>query len=305
MNPDLAYAFETLRKPIRWRALAPQSPVMSGYVNTLDELVNVAAASMRGWDVYIGLNHIPTDQRPLAKNVCEWEWLLVDLDPADGIILGPEDVIPVLDNIANLIGTELAPDILHTGNGIHIWLRLEQDVLVNAEQAQHCARRFLKLINPGKSRFQVDPSTGDLARIARLPGSINQRTGRMAQFIQAGQSKDAIPASRIVALSAGHDEPTSECEHPESDGTWRDVWSHLTATAQNFIEHGAFKGERHDRLWHTARKLRELGVGELSAWEALLNAAEHCDPMLDARDVRRVVRQEWSRDDFPEGPKAA
>jgi hypothetical protein len=296
VNDDIAYTFNLLRKPVRWRALRDRTAPMSGWASSLDELESIAAASTRGWDVYVGLNPVNRNVRPLASNVSAWEWLLVDLDPVRGS--EPDllaSVYSTVGHIQRLTETKLTPEWIYTGNGTHLWLHIDQDISLDPGAIAAASKAFLRAIDPGDPQIKVDPSTSDLARLARLPGTVNQRTGRWSKFLQRGGGRGTVKASTIMRFLPNAYAPA---DPQQIAATWREAWSHLTNRAQSFLDAGAGQGSRHESLWHAARKLFELGVSETSAKEALDYAAEQCQPPLAPADVNRVLREEWHKERY-------
>jgi hypothetical protein len=104
----------------------------------------------------------------------------------------------------------------------------------------------------------------------RCPGTRNVKTGRFAKFIHA---TDHVFSGLADLLVLGTPE-TALFDPPMPEGvaegqTWQDVFSHLTRTAQQYLTQGQAEPGRHQKMWHTAKKLKELGVTRDEARRAL------------------------------------
>ena len=124
-----------------------------------------------GKNVYLCLNPVPKAQgtrRAKAKDVGRTHALLIDIDPDDG---PPELPLQVARDIHARYGGAL----IDSGRGAQVWAQLHPKI---------DRRRFLRAV---ARRFtclgiKIDP-TQDPARLARLPGYTNSRTGRRACLI--------------------------------------------------------------------------------------------------------------------------
>lgn len=283
---------------LRWTALRDGGETMNGVAYNHQQLEGVARASERGWNCYVLLNHAETTahRRPHADEINEWRYILVDCDPVNDT-LHQKDVDEIHARAEHLLDRLLDVPIIHSGRGIQIWLPIRCPALVWQPAAVSAATRaFLNQLRPPAGAPVKVDLLGDLARIARLPGSINQRTKVRAQFLHCPEDPTRIPAEDIMkylpsnwaAMSAN--QVAEKCW--DTLESWRTAWSHLTARAQNFLEHGAPAGERHEACWHTVDKLRAFGVSEESARECVEYAAYVlCVPSLESSYVERVFRR--------------
>lgn len=184
------------------------------------------------------------------------------------------------------------PIIIDSGRGMQAWIRLEDVVLddVNPSTKIHSlandditpairrssARRvngyWLKKLDKhlGVTHgCRIDTSVSDLPRVMRCPGTINVKTGREARFEHATEHVFSGLAHLLVAGT-----PDAAMEDPEPPAIaagqrWQKVFSFLTLMAQTYLTHGQEEPGRHKVMWHTAKKLRELGVDRPEAAKAL------------------------------------
>lgn len=314
MNDDVLRTWDLIAAgptpKLRWTALRDGGETMNGVSYNPQQLEGVASASQRGWNCYVLLNHAETTlhRRPHAMDVNEWRYVLIDCDPTLNSLysLYREDINEIHRRAEQLLDRLLDVPIIHSGRGIQVWLPIECPALVWQPAAVSAATRtFLsKLLPEPGARVKLD-LLGDLARLARLPGSINQRTKATARFLHCPKDPTRVPAEDIMKYLPSNWATMSANQVAErcwdTLESWRTAWSHLTARAQSFLEHGAPAGERHEACWHTVDKLRAFGVSEESARECVEYAAYVlCAPPLEAsyveRVFRRVYREGGSRD---------
>lgn len=257
-----------------------------------------------GFNTYYHIN--PSSHAfPLLKgsreHIIAWRHLLIDLDP-----IGE----PVPIELAFDLARETARgagimddlyDIVWSGRGVQLLLRVQ---LVEAEYRPELIERacmmFLRSIpEPTLWPVKVDTTTYDLARVARVPGSINQRTGRHAEYMGIGSGFLLDPWG-ILDLAAAAPEPapsTARVSIPPDINLPR-AWllAHLNHTAIDFIFYGAEYPSRHRAAYVTALALRDLGVDEERATQVVLSGAARCRPRpLDADDAVRQVQSAYNR----------
>ena len=256
-----------------------------------------------GWNVYVAPN--PTSymggERHAAKDVSHWSYLLIDVDPVCRCERIGTNVVNLCDTCAGeanpmwFVGEALellmdatghstgaTPIVIDSGRGAQAWIRLNDVRLDNNEPIDRKIARktnsyWLKWLDEEMGyRYgcQIDTSTSDLPRVMRCPGIFNVKTGKMAKFFQPSPTIYALMHERLIAGV-----PKSVFEEPEVPGLeagqkWQQVFPHLTLTAQNYLLYGQEEPGRHKVVWHTARKLAELGVTREEARRALRRANE-------------------------------
>jgi hypothetical protein len=138
-----------------------------------------AAANFAGQpDVFCAVGMTTTrlgaKQRAKASQVAAIAGMWLDLDVGEGGVPTREDAFEVA-------AAHLAPTILiDSGHGIHAWYLLPEPWIFTTReqqtQAASLARRFVALHaqTAARSGWRID-SVGDLARLMRLPGTLNAK----------------------------------------------------------------------------------------------------------------------------------
>jgi hypothetical protein len=277
---------------VRWFAKSDRGNV-GGIARTPEMLVNAARLSEHsGYNMYVTLN--PTNER-ICKRICaadvtHWAFVLVDLDPPLNAVHTANDTEPVMRRLLDL---GLRPAIIETGRGVQYWLRFKPQLIMTPEE-----RRYWPDVNRGflthlrayvPEGWRID-LTADLARIARMPGSLNQRTGGRAGLLDPGRVENdaAVDVLRSFYVAS----PTPPHQSGDSEGReWTEVMDDLTLRAKTYINFGATEGSRHESCHHLCRTLREHGVSQESALEAMRLANEACYETLHERELLTILKQ--------------
>lgn len=303
--------------------------IAGDYARTFRELALFASAS-EGCNVYVAPNptEATTGVRHSAADVTHWSWLLLDFDPVCGCpksddpldedekcvtCLGQAAPLQALDVGLRLLEQWLwfdfhgqPPIIIDSGRGAQAWIRLDDwtlndsgdslglDESIDRKVARKVTGYWLKRLAEfvGYSHgCRVDTSTSDLPRVMRCPGTVNQKTGRLALFEIASTCRydgitqrlvDGVPPAAMV-------DPVVEGVVPGQK--WTKVFPHLTKTAQDYLKFGQVEPGRHKVMWHTAKKLQELGVTREEAYRALAraNALRGRDEELEADQIGHAL----------------
>jgi hypothetical protein len=215
-----------------------------------------------------------------------------------------------LDAALNLLGmwhrTDFAVDPplrIDSGRGVQAWIRLADIILDDRQQEGRfigmaydvmrgkpmkptgiCTRSTARRVNGYWLRMldenlgtafgcRIDTSVSDLPRVMRCPGTINMKTGREASIIDSDWGKYYSLAQSLVDNT-----PDSVMVDPEPPSglragmTWQEATVHLTLTAKEYLSSGRDEPGRHKVMWHTAKKLQEVGVTRAEARRALKRA---------------------------------
>lgn len=286
-------------KHVRWFATS-EANNLGGIAHSPQSLESVARLSHVGYNCYVTLN--PTNTRPTKRinqnDVTHWAFLLLDLDPLDKNA-DVNDAIGWLDyDLTPYGGIDLVPTILRSGRGVQGWLRFAPREIDSEEQRRYFVgvnRGFLKTMRRNIPKGWRLDMTSDLARIARMPGSLHQTTGIQAEIECFGRMQTKLETDRFIKQ---YYEPIP-LQSFESDGTekeWFEVQEELTFAAKNFILMGALEGERHRTCQHTCKTLQERGVSKMSAFEALMLGNEACKSPLAEREVRGILEQVYKKE---------
>lgn len=285
---------------VRWMAKDNKTGLVWGdFARSRAELI-AAARHYQDRDFYVA----PNPARPSGgvrhstRDVTHWAWLLVDLDPEEAESTPRTVVDEALLWLGEWSGVDLDGDahVINSGRGMQAWIPFEPFLLDPATRrdAPRIMRWWLHKLDVKLGMIEgcrVDTTSSDLPRIMRCPGTINRRTGYMARFDRMTQSENRGMRERLrVAV------PPEVLIEPETSGScvglpWQYAVSHVTRRAKRFLEEGWQEPGRHEAMWHTARKLAELGISKEEGLKALVwgnrmcrNGRGEISP-LDGKDV--------------------
>ena len=325
MADALAWQLRPGDTSLRWFARRPFDGVLGGVVKSRQGTLRLLRNLNGRADLYWGIN--PSDKmtgvRVSAKDITHWSNVLIDVDPVlpDADPLAAADFY--IDRASHLLDQELHPTVIHSGRGAQVILSLVPLALDDhlRRQVRAAVGAFLRAVSWSGSgsaphapalapclhqdgeppvlsqRGQtpvhgciVDTSCSDLARVARMPETINLRTNKKAALVR-WQSHRAeafrVAPQSILALAGRVPDPVVEPTTITS--SWQSVWHLLTARAQRFIEEGSSSPGRHTAAYACARSLRDRGVQIESAERVVLKGAALCEPPLPTREATRIV----------------
>ena len=257
------------------------------------------ARTHEGFNIYVAPN--PTEstigERHSAKDVTHWSYFLIDMDPVEKEYNAREALDIALLWLGEWQGRDFKrtpPIIINSGRGVQAWIRLEDVVLddsadpvitstalnnfqpsVRWSTARRVNGYWLKKLEEKLGTThgcRIDTSVSDLPRVMRCPGTVNVKTGRRAKFIHAS---DIVFKGLASLLTVGT--PKTSMVDPEPvelkpGQPWQLVFPHLTRMAQTYLTQGQAEPGRHKVMWHTAKKLKEVGVTRAEARRALRHA---------------------------------
>ena len=137
---------------------------------------------------------------------------------------------------------------------------------------------------------RIDTSTSDLPRLMRCPATVNQKTGRETAIICPGSGQH-VGYSQLLVTGT----PATVYAEPDVNAipgrTWQLAFSDLTRMAQNYLQNGQEEPTRHKVLWHTARKLMEVGCTREEARKAVTRANSLCgeDQELSPEEIEHAI----------------
>lgn len=297
---------------VRWMARKGGS-VLGGYSKSAEGLARVTW-NLRDYNMYVQLNPTTRKQgvRCAAMDIEAWSFFVIDVDPIsmphkplEASAFFDEQLRKLAwDERGMMIGT---PAIIDSGRGIQLWYRLnderfydDEDKRLMARLAQGHTLKQLAALGP-VAGCTVDTSCSDLPRVMRMPGSVNQKTGRQAIILDKGEATPWLseflldrtpPLPKIVPLGIAGVVP------------WQKLLPHLTAKAYTFITSGVDEPGRHAACVAAAASLRDYGLDMDAAKQPLLWGASKCNPPLLATEVEPILQSVWKRrviGDFPSG----
>jgi hypothetical protein len=243
---------------------------------------------------YITLNPVSRADRtrPSSNDVSHVQAILVDIDPIEPSAQPGEALWEARDMLESMEVDPWSMTVVDSGRGIQCWIRFKP--LTVDKQLARTVKNFVNTLSAEfGTRYGcvIDSSCSDLARLARLPGTMNQKTGREARLVVEGDVQSA-------AFLFHHQEDGPivwEVPIPGLRTTWPQAAMFLTLTGREFIQFGVEQTRRHKCCYAASKSLLEAGVPEAIATEWLLKGAERCDPPLESGEVLRIVKRVYAK----------
>lgn len=266
------------------------------------------------WNLYWQLN--PTRRRdvnrPCNGDVDYLQAVLIDIDPVEEKVDPHKAVDHAVILLSSQFGVqEKSMTIMDSGRGCQIWLHTSTpnggpiDLAIQQQELQLRVAPFVRRVAAEfgtQHGCRVDTACQDMTRLARLPGTYNQKTSEGTFVVQEGEG---APPYWLVDIPADEEYTVRDVlgEGPvEATRTkWPDIVAHLTWTAYSFITDGVCEPGRHKAAVATVRNLhREIGVPIDVAQKLLLTGASRCTPSLiqkaaDLADIMRILQEEYHR----------
>jgi hypothetical protein len=302
MEDQLQQVARILGMPCTYFGKHPVRGTIGGFATSEQQFIRALTNLTRlNYDCFCNIN--PT--RPVAKKAARPDCLsfsriLLDFDPATGEPLVWERIRGAVTDVLGERG--ILPEMvtaIHTGRGIHCYLhltplRLKDDI--HRQQVERATSHLLRSLSqslPSEFPARLDSITSDLARVARCPGTINQKCGRMAHIIQvASRTTPAAFTDWLLEQPVPPSSSPSRVAQVDSQNLWR-LLPHLTDTAQQFLCEGAPEGRRHHDAFATARSLREHGVPPGQALEWVSLGGSKSQPSLTEEECRGPVKSAY------------
>lgn len=288
--------------------------------------------SCKDFNIYVAPNPTcrTTGVRHTASDVTHWSWVFFDIDPVCTCWRDDEDELhecitcqgaadpnAAMDHALDIFGDlmyenflSVPPLRIDSGRGIQCWIRVDDIPLVETAEEYAAATGYVYQRKTARKAMgywlgkvadmmgtshgcRLDTSVSDLPRVMRLPGTVNQKTGRETKILIPSRAVYTALAWRMVLDTP----PTVFYEEPArvlpTSTPWQTVFSQLTLKAQNYLMYGKDPPNRHETMWHTMVKLNECGIGREQAALATgrANALRGKDYELPAKDVLQVLTQ--------------
>jgi len=300
---QLEAVWDLLGGPIRFFAKSNQL-VEGGRCDTLASFTRTAN-NLRNWDFYVTLNPSTFSRRIKASSadITHWRRILIDIDPVtkeakedphEALLAGGM----VASHISEIIpGSLKALSVISSGRGCQMWLEIEPTKIESNEHRQRIERatsHFLRLIDTHECGCRVDPSCSDLSRVARCPGTTNQKNGGLAYFIYPTVGLTPIPAEAILSLAPN--EPIVEHESPQSFTGLAQMLPHIGQRPATFLTEGVSTPGRHSAAYAASASLRELGIPESQAVALVIAGGSYCRPILRPLEISRIVAKAYEKE---------
>ena len=245
------------------------------------------------WDVYACLNPARTTSgKPAIADITSVRWFMVDLDPIEGFNfdLHTAPVESAATTVTNWLESEVGcvPASLRinfTGRGFQIWVPVVETTDTARAQAaiKGCIAALAQDL-PAESGFKVDTTSGEISRIARLPGTVNSKTGMMARTLfRCGEgaliSVDALDKFAVMQYSVPSQPPLEGANHDQ-------ILTALSPWSREFYLHGVASSvtSRHGRGYALLQELKNLGVARNFAHQMLIYGCHRCKPPITDTD---------------------
>lgn len=295
---------------VHWMAKSPTGHAAVGSISTTPDHFVSRAARQAGWDFYVTLN--PSARsciKPNKQDISTLSCIGIDIDAP---LTGPMDKQKAATALSTALGamTGVANShiIIDSGRGIWAWLFVDPQPLedeASRESADQLIKGFteaLSVQHPDIHTFgHLDSSCAELSRLARCPGTINHRSGTMANICMDFYPIQTVEHSVLKALAHPYIEGVSlpQPPIPVTGSSLFDIAPHMNLTSRQFVLTGVTAPEsRHRRLFSSAKNLFELKVPEDLAEYMLWSGASRCIPDLNRADpgcVRRIILQIWKK----------
>jgi hypothetical protein len=247
-------------------------------------------------DCYIQLNPVskPGLIRPSNADVLQLQAILIDIDPISDDALPDRGLLACQARLEELGVGHGCRTVIDSGRGIQVWLHIHPIPIIGEGSLGRSVRRFIHALAKSMGTVagcRIDTSCADLSRLARLPGTINQKTGKPTKILDKGTPSEAYWLYRWDEEVA----PKAPRVASPIRTKWPDIELHLTKTAKDFILEGVEEPGRHKAAVAAGRSLRENNVEPGVALGFLERGAERCSPPLDPSDVQRIFHQIWGQ----------
>jgi hypothetical protein len=263
-----------------------RSGVVAGGTANRESFEGLVASNPSDADMYIGLNidACPWKQRVTAQDIVTWRYVCVDIDP----------LVPDANPLDFIVMTNLGGSVVvYSGRGIQLWYELPPTQIFDAllPDYQRRTNRFLteySALYPGTD-WCVDTKVADLPRVVRCPGTINTKTGKMAEVWAWGTG----PSKPLLDKLLGYDlAPLPEVVPLDKHLTnLFDLLPHLNVTSRRFLLHGADSPGRHSACYSTVKDLHDRGADRGAAETWTVAGAAKSLPPLPYRDTARIIKQ--------------
>lgn len=321
---------------VRWGAIHPTGKIDGGYAKTAAELADFAEAYAGwNFYVQPNPSARIGGTRARTEDITEWRWFIVDLDPiADVVPRTLTEIAHAVQAVmSGYLGhrfDDVWPVVLYSGRGIQIWYPVSPWKMLPGEEVNFTRLGGLWQSTPGffedsvtvttlqttraitlaqrywlgriaervlpKWGYAVDVSVSDLPRLARCPGTFNQKTGHLAvRFNDPVGALDGRNFLRYVP-TAVYVERRGEVRTAPDGMPWQAADPFLTRRASAWLLNGEAEPGRHWGASAAARSLAEAGVGYGQIVAALEAGGAKCRPPLtDMEYIERTAREAVER----------
>jgi hypothetical protein len=257
-----------------------------------------------GHNLYVHLNPSVARQfspKANASDVTHFTNLLVDIDPLSADAEPRKALDAATTALETLLpGSTEASSVVYSGRGFQIWVHFAGQDLRGNQELRHSVHRatsaLLGMVDCGTFGCRVDTSCSDLSRVARLPGSVNQKTGQLASYLREDYTR-LLDIGSLLVFDSGPPVRTDAPKLPPGSPVGF-VLPHLTLKAATFLTEGVDSPGRHASAYAAAASLREAGIELETAAEWVVRGGKRCDPPLPPSEciaATRCAYNGWSK----------
>jgi hypothetical protein len=247
--------------------------------------------------MYVAMN--PSKQlegkRVSGRDITHWSTICIDIDPIEAASDPSLAAWSVTAHLREILGEAVAPTVIDSGRGMQLWLRLQPlelnpDLRWRVRSAVGSLLWMLKEATPVHGCV-VDTSTSDLARVARMPETVNSKTRRRSEILERGQLLGEAGVHSILALAQPFGPPPAAfISGSFEEGGWKRAAHHMSELSKDFLEFGVPEPGRHKAAYAAAAALRDIGLSIDTAEPLVLAGARRCAPSLSDYDAVRAAR---------------
>jgi hypothetical protein len=289
-NPAMCFFGETYAGVAGYLTLWERKSRRTRYFRWPWEAAQAAEAALQlsaSADVYFGLGLRRNDLGPKRRGgeedvaVIPCAWLEIDYH-APGAHTRT-DLPPDADAARSLLtGLPVPSAVVHSGHGLHAYWFLRPILHLDTPEERERARRLVRgfqqtIIALAALRGWHVDGTADLARVLRVPGTLNHKTDPPKPVRVVEWRPDLRYTPEALAAFAFD-------FHPKL----------LLPCARRFLVEGAAEGARDTCLFTLAKHLRRAEVPEGLAAIALAQANALCAPPLEDRQVQKCLHSAYS-----------
>jgi hypothetical protein len=302
---EAAAVIEILRSPVHVMSKS-SAGVIGTIAHSAAALMRWCNAASRAEDCYVCLNPSSSVGRvkPTIEEITEFKFWMLDLDPTTE---PRNDAIYAVDILCNALQTAFGfiPFFwfVDSGRGRQFWIPVEPNTLYvdDAQRLIKGVTQYLTEITPDLRThgYRIDSACAEVSHMARLPGSINTKTGLTATILR-GWGAQMLTVADMQPFAAPAPTPTEPINPTiyESKAGLLLLFNSLTWRNRAFIMEGADAElvSRHSRFFACAKQMHELSCPPDMALGLLKEAAHKCRPSLLRTDpgfVERTWRSIW------------
>jgi len=268
-----------------------------GLVQSPDQLA--ALLTNTGWDLYVHINPTVMQRASVkasAREVTHLTNILLDIDlvsPCADADAALDCALSELDALVK--GSRHAATIVHSGRGRQAWIAFTPLVLEpeSRTQVERATSALFRRLPTGQWGCRIDYSCSDVSRVARLPGSINQKTQTQATVLVKGSA--TLEPAQLLAFDPGPPPEVTVPTHIKSATALGYVLPYASARAAKYLTDGVESPGRHAAAFAAAASLADLSIPEDVAATWVAEGGALCRPRLSAGESYRATRNAYQK----------